>query len=111
MIGRKKRVRKMINMNFGENPMKGNIFYDAGNRIDKVSRYHNLNGEKNSLLDDITWDDLEMEQVFFRINHTNSFIGEQMLFHKLHDLNNIEETHMDKFEQHLSYLSENPKKI
>ena len=35
-----------------------------------------------SYIDDITWDDLEMDDVFLRINHTDSFAGEQILYHK-----------------------------
>lgn len=30
--------------------------------------------------DDVTWSDLEMDEVFFRINHTRSFAGEQILY-------------------------------
>ena len=34
-------------------------------------------------IDDITWNDLEMDQVFARINHTGSYIGEQVLYRRL----------------------------
>ena len=41
---------------------------------------HGLSGN----IDDDTWDDLEMDEVFLAVNHTNSFIGEQYLYKKLH---------------------------
>lgn len=107
MFGRKKRTRNIIKMNFGKDPREGSIFYDASERMRNVSRYHVL-AKKNSLVvDDITWDDLEMDQVFLRINHTNSFIGEQVLYHQLHNLNQEEDEDHEDFEQKLNCLSQN----
>ena len=54
--------------------------------MDEVRIYHEqtrdiLPGES---IDDITWNDLEMDRVFARINHTGSYIGEQVLYRRLH---------------------------
>lgn len=38
-------------------------------------------------IDEITWDDLDMDKVYSRINNCNSFIGEQVLYRRLHSIN------------------------
>lgn len=89
MFGNKK-LLKMVEKAFGQNPLEGHLYYNAEKRIDRIGKYHdNLAGLDDSkwVVDDITWNDLEMDRVFLRINHTNSFIGEQTLYHKLHVLN------------------------
>jgi len=91
MFGRKKRLMQLIEKSFGQNPLEGNSYYNANDRIEEVGRFHKLLSkqiDKGQLVDEITWNDLEMDQVFVRINHTNSFIGEQMLYHRLHKLCN-----------------------
>ena len=94
MLGKNKTLKRRIIENFGKNPLEGITFYDGTNRLKYVKRLHDslkniYNTDK--WIDEITWEDLEMNDVFLRINHTNSFIGEQILYHKLHDLDNDEE--------------------
>lgn len=108
MFGRKKKIREIILQSFGRNPADCTSFYDASNRMEKIRRYHDSikqSMEPGRLLDDITWEDLEMDQVFLRINHTNCFIGEQLLFHKLHRLGEEE----SDFEKRLDFLGRNEK--
>ena len=42
--------------------------------------------DASELVDEITWDDLDMKSVFFRADHTDSFAGEQCLYSALHIL-------------------------
>lgn len=80
MFGSTKRQREMIDENFGIHPLKGRLYYNAESRLHEVERLHKslrYCTEEENQIDDITWDDLEMNQVFLRINHTESFIGEQ----------------------------------
>lgn len=54
-----------------------------------ASIYYNLIKEQfpeDSRIDEITWDDLDMDSIFSRINGTVSSAGEQMLFSGLHIL-------------------------
>ena len=37
-------------------------------------------------VDTVTWNDLEMDRVFARINHTRTYMGEQILYHRLHNM-------------------------
>lgn len=112
MFGEKKRLRKMINQSFGQNPLTGYLYYNAERRIDDVRRFHdaiNKIANENWKVDDITWNDLEMDQVFLRINHTNSFIGEQMLYHKMHLLDKGKKPDRNhELEQRMTFLKENP---
>lgn len=114
MFGVRKRLKKMVSDNFGTNPLEGSLYYDAGRRIRDVERLHKVmeeSADKNQMIDDVTWNDLEMEQVFLRINHTNSFIGEQILYHKLHDVSkNNDEHYIDILESRLAYLKKNQEK-
>lgn len=114
MFGAKKRLKKMISDNLGRNPLEGHLYYNAERQMDDVERLHRAREEssdKNWSVDDVTWNDLEMEKVFLRMNHTNSFIGEQTLYHKLHNLGkNNQEQYIKKMESRLAYLKENPEK-
>lgn len=112
MFGAKKRLKKIVDDSFGKNPLDGYLYYNAQQRLNNVKRLHSavsgiVDGEWK--VDDITWDDLEMDQVFLRINHTNSFIGEQTLYHKLHLLDKgTAPEKIDRLEQRLACLKENP---
>lgn len=100
----KKPVRNRINATFGENPLECIRYYNASERLENVKHYHTAMSEisrEGEILDDVTWEDLEMDEVFLRVNHTNSFIGEQYLYHRLHGGGS------DRTESRLQYLDEN----
>ena len=105
MFADKSLAKKFIRQSYGVNPLEGYNFYNASGRLDKIKRYHLLQEQGDCPVDETTWNDLEMDNVFLRINHTNSFIGEQMLYHRLHDLNSDEEVKMEKL---VDYFDGNP---
>ena len=39
---------------------------------------------KDTMVDDITWNDLDLDSVFMKINHTWSFAGEDYLYYLMH---------------------------
>lgn len=96
MFGKNRVLRMRINNQFGKNPADGSIYYNAERRLDKVRLYHDER-KTEKCIDDITWDDLEMDQVFLRINHTNCFIGEQKLYQRLHDLDHVNDEKTQNF--------------
>lgn len=61
---------------------------------------------EENLIDDVTWNDLDMDELFLRINHTKSYIGEQTLYRRLHE---TKERDWGKWEKHLSYFSQKEK--
>ncbi|MFI3209050.1 MAG: hypothetical protein R3Y40_07930, partial [Eubacteriales bacterium] len=54
---------------------------------EKDLRYLMDSEDVNYDVDDITWNDLNMDEVYSRINNCNSFIGEQVLYRDLHCTN------------------------
>lgn len=112
MFGAKKRLKRMVENSFGKNPLEGYTYYNAEKRLHDVERFHRGIREFDTQpweVDDITWDDLEMDQVFLRVNHTNSFIGEQVLYHRMHILELGNDLEMaGKLEERLAYLDRQP---
>ncbi len=52
--------------------------------FDRVSHYFNRRQEDCEFyIDDITWNDLDMDEVFRRVNHTWSSVGEEYLYYLL----------------------------
>ena len=39
---------------------------------------------KDTMVDDITWNDLDLDSVFMKMNHTWSFAGEDYLYYLMH---------------------------
>ena len=54
-------------------------------------------------VDDVTWNDLEMDRVFARINHTRTYMGEQILYHRLHGCKNRQE--LQRMEKRIAFFS------
>ena len=82
LIWRKKR-RNQLKAQFGEKPSGGK------SSIEKIYGYW-LERSKlipdDEKIDDITWNDLDMDEVFHRMNNCNSYVGEQVLYARLHNL-------------------------
>lgn len=78
----KKKIRNALKKNFGKNSetvevMRNNVntFYEEVKTLI----------DKKDQVDEVTWNDLEMDKIFQRINRSNSFVGEQILYAKLHE--------------------------
>lgn len=61
------------------------------------------------LLDDITWNDLNMDELFFMINSTGSAMGEEVLWALLHELK-LEEAPLQEREKLISFFLNNSQK-
>ena len=59
--------------------------------------------EKGFLLDSVTWNDLNMTELFFMINNTGSAMGEEVLWAMLHELN-CEEAALKEKEEIISFF-------
>ena len=106
---------------FGKDPTKDATQYMRKERLKQIGIYHkNISegrGKGKSDIDDITWNDLDMDDVFFRINNTKSFIGEQLLYHRLHSTDEMntnfgpdEDIYFDKwksYEKKVEFLTLN----
>ena len=87
---------------YGTDPTKDTSHYLRKDRLKQIRIYHEKIG--GGSVDDVTWNDLDMDAVFFRINRTASYIGEQVLYHRLHCA--AEERDWVRFEDMLSLLDQ-----
>jgi DNA mismatch repair ATPase MutS len=61
-------------------------YQDISDRLDTISFYNNIKNKENSI-DDMTWNDLNMNEIYCRISsNTISNIGEEYLYYMLHAL-------------------------
>jgi hypothetical protein len=55
--------------------------------LEAIASYHEWRATPGEMVvDDRAWSDLTMDEIFARIDRTESAIGRQMLYHRLHDL-------------------------
>ncbi|PKM95588.1 MAG: hypothetical protein CVU84_01955 [Firmicutes bacterium HGW-Firmicutes-1] len=76
-----KKLRILIKKQYGRKP---NIKKCDSFKLGYYWREHAEKVAADEKIDDITWNDLEMDNVFCRINNCNSFVGEQVLYSALH---------------------------
>ena len=77
----KSKVVKNLNDIFGELPRDFFEDFDMG----FVKQYYNIRKSHeafNESIDELTWNDLEMDTVFKRINYTKTTLGESYLYYK-----------------------------
>lgn len=105
-----KKIRRKRSDSFGNAPTS----YEKERmleRMDGIKIYHKeMCGKcRSGDIDETTWTDLEMDQIFLRINHTGSYIGEQILYHRMHDTE-VSETQRESLEQRISFYTRDSKK-
>ena len=122
---RKKR-REQRKDEFGKDPRELPRAGKSRDLLEEIGIYleETRDGLPQTAVDEVTWNDLEMDEVFLRINHTRSYIGEQVLYRSLHAVGENgkcgkgEKTEKwskegclkngsEKWEEHLAYFREN----
>lgn len=75
----RRRTLARIRREWGKLPERS---YSA-DELEAISHYY-LNKETDRFqVDDITWNDLDMDRLFIALNHTRSFLGESYLYNQL----------------------------
>lgn len=74
--------------------------------MENISHFFENYSEGENVIDDITWNDLDMNRFFKRINNTNSSIGQECLYRMLRVLTDDEEILQDR-ERKISYFADN----
>lgn len=87
--------------NYGQFPNKK---YEAA-QYNSIRKYFE-NHKEGFFIDDITWNDLDMDAVFMQMNHTYSSAGEEYLYHRLRTPF-MEETALKKQEERVRFFMEN----
>lgn len=77
-------------------------------RFQRMDRYFRKHPEEDQL-DDITWNDLGMDEIFKSMNHTYSSVGEEYLYHTLRSVGRSEEE-LAHLEELINYFAENEDK-
>lgn len=89
-----------LRQNYGEIPQKE---YKL-ERFLRIGSYY-LKHPKEGQVDDITWNDLNMDEIFKRMNHTNSSTGEEYLYYLLRSPSQSREE-LEHLEALISYFEE-----
>lgn len=97
----KKQKRQEIRKSFGKKP-------EPKEKDTKKIRFFLENRGKEAQVDDITWKDLSMDEVFWRINNCASATGEQILYDTMHNTDSTEEE-LEELEESVQYFSEHEK--
>lgn len=71
-------IEKLYN-HYGQFP---NREYDV-TQYNSIRKYYDKHKQEDSFIDDITWNDLDMDAVFMQMNHTYSSAGEEYLYYTL----------------------------
>ena len=78
--------------------------YPSG-RFEKIPMFYRHNMPKH-FVDDITWNDLNMDEVFKSMNYTESSVGEEYLYYMLRNMD-CDLDRLNKQEQLITYFMEN----
>ena len=100
----KKKAEQRIRDAFGKAPSR------EREDLEYLTSYHMYASDIHSdkvILDEITWNDLNMDDVFQRINACSCSIGEEYLYHVLHELK-TNSSDLEKREQLLEWMEAHP---
>ena len=98
---KKKNIHAMLKKQFGKKPEYKDYDFDRIKIFWKETARENEEG----CIDDITWNDLDMDQVFERINMCCSSVGEQYLYKKLRS-HSFDGRKLDSFEKKVMFALE-----
>ena len=111
MVSRKNRmayIQTMLKEEWGSGHPKEYTYEE----FEWISHYYKNRQErrcaKGAFIDDITWNDLEMDDVFLKLNHTYSNIGEDYLYDLLRRPQ-TEESVLRERERLITYFAEHEK--
>lgn len=97
----RKYLMRKIRREWGQEPERD---YDP-TEFDCISHYYLRKACDEFQIDDITWNDLDMDRVFMQMNHTRSFLGEGYLYYLLRTPSMSGER-LEEFEHYVSYFQE-----
>lgn len=81
-----KNIRENLKKNFGEIPTSESNLESAQEYFEQISK----DIPKENLIDMLTWNDLDMDSVFQRINCCNCSAGEEVLFETPHTVSDTQ---------------------
>lgn len=103
----KRNTLHRIRSYWGKFPKKSKKAYPEKYLKSAFKAYLNFN-LKNNIIDDITWNDLDMIEVFKRINSSNSSIGAEGLYRRLR-ITDASKSDQDYIEKLVDFFETHPK--
>jgi len=103
-IRKNKNLECTVRESFGKPPQKQEY------SLESIKTYHvytTANADTEKYIDGITWNDLEMDKIFKRINVCNTSIGEEYLYNCLHEPQ-FDQSHLLNREAFISRMNEQP---
>lgn len=76
---KKRKLRREIYVSYGKPPKRRY----SGEELAGIPGFYEAHRKENQI-DEITWDDLGMDEIFFSMNHTYSSAGQEYLYYALH---------------------------
>lgn len=104
-IRAKEYLRIKIENSWGQKPTR-EYSYDE---FEKITQYFKTKKSKEAYIDDITWNDLDMDTVFMLLNNTQSSVGEEYLY-KLLRTPSFEKSELLERDRIISFFETNKKK-
>ena len=102
-INANKKLITLLKSSYGKEPNQNEHELES---IKMYWHYNKLNTTDELQVDNITWNDLEMDKVFIRINACLSSVGEEYLYNCLHELK-LEPNCLLERNNSIKYFSEN----
>lgn len=104
MIQEKRELTRYMNYLAGKYGKKREYDYPSG-RYEKIPMFYEHNKPEH-FVDDITWNDLNMDEIFKSMNFTESSVGEEYLYYMLRNMDcNLDK--IEKQEELITYFMEN----
>ncbi len=100
---KKKNFILWLRDHYGELPKRGEY---KDEELKKIARYYEAHAHAGFHIDDITLNDLNMDEVFKRMNYTYSAAGEEYLYYLLRTPMQ-EDTGTETMEKHIYYFMQN----
>ena len=103
-MNKRQKYEKLKN-EYGKDPRDLSNIKESRDMLRLVKIYHDIKKDDTpGSIDSITWNDLEMDEIYHLVNHTRSYAGEQFLYHLLHMPQSETRAELDKgaefFEEH-----------
>ena len=100
----KKREKLFIEKLYSDYGQFPNKEYEV-TQYNSIRKYFEKHVPESGYVDDITWNDLDMDAVFMQMNHTYSSAGEEYLYYTLRTLS-MQEEDMKKREEKVRFFME-----
>lgn len=99
---KKKNFIEWLREHYGELPKREEY---KPEEMEKISRYFRVHKTEQFQIDDITWNDLNMDKVFQQMNYTYSAMGEEYLYYLLRTpIQDLEQ--VERMEKQVRYFME-----